>query len=336
MKTTLIALLALAAANPVYAQHQGHDMHQMEEQPSADPHAGHNMEEAAPAPAPQQPDPHAGHDMSGPEQGQADPHAGHDMGAPDGGEAPPPWPPSEAARSGPAHAADAIFGAGEMEAARQQMRLEAGGMTVFKFLADRLEYRAQEGKDGYLWDLRASYGGDIDKLVVKSEGEGLFGEKPEGAEVQALWSHAIAPFFDLQAGVRYDIRPDPERAHLVIGVEGMAPYMFEVDGALFLSHEGDLTAAFEAEYDQRITQDLILQPRIEANLAAQDIPELGIGSGLSSIEAGLRLKYRIVNEFAPYVGVEWERLIGDTASYARAAGEERSTTRAVFGVTMWF
>lgn len=319
MRKSLIPLLALAAAIPAsaFAQHQGHDMHQMEEQPAADPHAGHDMS-SMPKETP-----------------QADPHAGHDTGASEG-DSPPPWPPSEAARSGPAHAADAIFGASQMEEARRQLLAEAGGMTTFKFLADRLEYRAQDGKDGYVWDLQASYGGDTDKLVLKSEGEGAFGERPEGVEVQALWSHAIAPFFDLQAGVRHDIRPDPERTHLVLGIEGLAPYMFEVDGALFLSDKGDLTARFEAEYDQRITQKLILQPRIEANFAAQDVPELGIGSGVSSVEAGLRMQYRIVPEFAPYVGVEWERLIGDTADYARAAGEERHVTRAVVGIRAWF
>lgn len=318
MRTTLASLLALAAPTLAFAQHQGHDMGQMEEPPAADPHAGHDMGQTQEETPP------------------ADPHAGHDMGGQSEVESPPPWPPSDAARSGPAHAADAIYGAADMEAAREQLRAESGSMTTFKFLADRLEYRAQAGKDGYVWDLQAFYGGDIDKLVLKSEGEGVFGEKPESAEMQALWGHAISPFFDLQAGVRYDVLPDPERAHLVLGIEGLAPYMFEVDAAAFLSHKGDLTARFEAEYDQRITQRLILQPRIEANFSAQDVPELGIGSGLSSIEAGVRLQYRLVPEFAPYAGVEWERLSGDTAGYARAAGEDRNVTRAVFGVKAWF
>lgn len=300
MRKILIPLLALLAAPPAFAQHQGHDMHQMETPPAADPHAG------------------------------------HDMGGQSEDESPPPRPAPEAPPSGPTHAADSIFGTVEMEKARRQLRAETGGMTTFKLLANRLEYRAQQGKDGYIWDLRASYGGDIDTLVLKSEGEGAYGKDPESVEVQGLWSHAITPFFDFQAGVRHDILPDPGRTHLVIGIEGLAPYMFEVDAAIFLSHKGDMTARLEAEYDQRITRTLILQPHIEANFAAQDVPELGIGSGLSSIEAGLRLHYRIAPEFSPYLGVEWEGLAGDTGGYARANGEERNVTRAVVGIRAWF
>ena len=144
----------------------------------------------------------------------------------------------------------------------------------------------------------------------------------EQAEVQALYSRAINPWFNLQGGVRYDFQPNPERAHLVLGIQGLAPYWFEIDGALFLSNKGDLTARFEAEYDQRITQKLILQPSIEFDLAAQDVPELGIGAGLSTAEVGLRLRYEFVPEFAPYIGVEYERAFGNTADFARAAGEK--------------
>lgn len=317
MNKAPIMLLCLAAASPALAQHQGHDMGQMQtEEPKSDPHAGHDMGQM--------------------QQEPADPHAGHDMGDQAQPENPPPGPVPEAAKSGPAHAADAIYGASEMAAARRQLHAEAGSMDIYKVLADRLEYRLQDGRDGYAWDVQGWYGGDVDKLWLKSEGEGAFRDKPESAEVQALWSHAIGPFFDLQAGIRYDFRPDPERGHLVLGVQGLAPYKFELDAAAFLSEEGDLTARLEAEYDQRLTQQLILQPRIEADIAAQDVPELGIGSGLSSIETGLRLRYEIAPEFAPYVGVEWERKIGATADFARTAGEEVELSRAVIGLRAWF
>lgn len=317
MNKAPIMLLCLAAASPALAQHQGHDMGQMQtEEPKSDPHAGHDMGQM--------------------QQEPADPHAGHDMGGQAQPENPPPGPVPEAAKSGPAHAADAIYGASEMAAARRQLHAEAGSMDIYKVLADRLEYRLQDGRDGYAWDVQGWYGGDADKLWLKSEGEGAFRDKPESAEVQALWSHAIGPFFDLQAGIRYDFRPDPERGHLVLGVQGLAPYKFELDAAAFLSEEGDLTARLEAEYDQRLTQQLILQPRIEADIAAQDVPELGIGSGLSSIEAGLRLRYEIAPEFAPYVGVEWERKIGATADFARTASEEVELSRAVIGLRAWF
>ena len=244
-------------------------------------------------------------------------------------------PPPPEAGSGPARAAVAIWGEEAMNEARRELVRETDGGMRFWFQGDRLEYRAREGKDGYLWDIQGYYGGDIDKFWFKSEGEGSFGEPIEGAEVQALWSRAIAPFFDFQAGVRQDLT-GPERTHAVIGIQGIAPYQFEVDAAAFVSTKGDVTARFEGELDQRITQRLILQPRAEIALSAQDIPELGIGAGLDRIEAGLRLRYEFAREFAPYVGVSQEWRIGDSADFARAAGEDPSVTNYVVGVRFWF
>ena len=322
------------AAKTAVDPHAGHNMPPPPPQP-VDPHAGHTMPTETAQPAA---DPMAGHDMGATPQGQtADPMAGHDMatmGQP--APAPPVAPPPAEALSGPAHAADTVYGARASARARDQFRDEHGNIVTSKIMIDRLEAKIRDGRDGYSWDGEAWYGGDIDKLWVKSEGEGDFGSSPETAEVQALWSHAIDPWFNLQAGVRYDFQPDPERAHLVLGVQGLARYWFELDGALFLSDEGDLTARFEAEYDQRITQRLILQPRVEFDLAAQDVPEIGIGSGVSTAEAGLRLRYEIVPEFAPYVGVQYERAFGDTRDYRRAAGEDTGGLSVLIGVRSWF
>jgi len=243
-------------------------------------------------------------------------------------------PPPEAFE-GPAYAADQFVGAEIMAASRADVARKVSGTPLFWFQGDRVEYRMREGDDGYLWDVQGFYGGDIDKLWFKSEGEGSFGENMESAELQALWSHAIGPFFDLQAGIRQDL-VGPARTHAVVGVQGLAPYLFEVDAALFLSNEGDLTARIEAELDQRITQRLILQPRAEIALSAQDIPELGVGSGIDSVELGLRLRYEVSREFAPYVGVEQEWLVGGSADYARADGEDPSLTNYVVGVRFWF
>ncbi|MGB5723989.1 MAG: copper resistance protein B, partial [Parasphingorhabdus sp.] len=201
--------------------------------------------------------------------------------------------------TGPIRAADAIWGQQAMQPARDALYDEHGNMQIFWFQGDRLEYRVRQDDDGYLWDVQGYYGGDIHKFWFKSEGEGSFGEPVDSAELQGLYSRAIAPFFDLQAGIRQDLA-GPERTHAVVGIQGLAPYMFEVDAAAFLSTKGDLTARIEAEYDQRLTQRLILQPRAEANLSAQDIPELGIGSGIDNLELGLRLRYEIAREFAPY------------------------------------
>ncbi|KKC25556.1 copper resistance protein CopB [Sphingomonas sp. SRS2] len=223
-----------------------------------------------------------------------------------------------------------------MSPVRRAIYAEHGTFRGSKMLIDRLEYRAQDGHDGYAWEGDAWFGGDYDRLWLKTEGEGGFGTALESAEIQALWSRALDPWFNLQAGIRYDLRPRPDRAHLAVGIQGLAPYWFEVDVAAFLSDRGDLTARIEAEYDQRITNRLILQPRVEFSLAAQDVPSIGVGAGLSSIEAGLRLRYEVVPEFAPYLGIDYERSIGRTADFARAAGEDVGGLAFVIGIRTWF
>lgn len=312
--------------------HAGHVMSSAPEQPAADDsHAGHAMDAAPPPPAS---DPHAGHTMSEP---PVDPHAGHAMPGMTATDAPPVAPPPPEAFSGPEHAAATIFDPELFERKRQEELIEEhGGYVTWMLLADQLEYRARDGADGYLWDIQGWYGGDYDKVWLKSEGEGAFGESPEEVEVQALYSRAIDPWFNLQAGVRHDFRRGPERTHLVLGIQGLAPYWFEVDGSLFLSDEGEFTARLEAEYDQRITQKLILQPAAEIELSAQDVPELAIGSGLSTAEAGLRLRYEFVPEFAPYIGVAYERAFGDTADFRRAEEEDVGGWSLLAGVRLWF
>lgn len=276
-----IAAFLLATASPALAQHGGHHHHQP---PQQQPPQQHQHQHATPAPAAPQQAP------------AADPHAGH--GAQHAS-------PSASPSAAPDHAADAIFDPAAMARARQALRHEQGGMQTWRVLIDRLETRMQDGEDGYTWDAEAWYGGDIDKLKFKTEGEGRYGERIDDIELQALWSHAIDPWFDLQAGARHDFHPGrDDRSHLVLGVEGLAPYYIEIEAATFLSDDGDLTARLEAEYDQLLTQRLILQPRAEAELSARDVREAGIGKGLSSIEAGLRLRYEIVPEIAPYIGVQ--------------------------------
>ncbi len=244
-------------------------------------------------------------------------------------------PPPPEAGSGPPRAADAIWGAAVMAAERERERQMHGDFPVLWVQADRLEAQVRDGADGYLWDVQAYYGGTTSKFWLKSEGEGTFGEELEQAEVQALWSRAVAPYWDLQVGVRQDLA-GPNTTHAVVGVQGLAPYMFEVDAAIFLSHRGDVTASIEAENDQRITQRLILQPRAEIALSAQDIPELGIGAGLEKAELGLRLRYEFTREFAPYVGIEQSWKTGKSADYARAKGEGTSSTSLVAGIRFWF
>jgi len=245
------------------------------------------------------------------------------------GDAPAPAPPGD-------WYADRIFANDDMGRSRHAMMEENGGQKIAFISFNLAEYQARKGRDGYRWDGEAWYGGDINRLTVKSEGEGVSGEGIEGTETQLLYSRAVGPYFNAQAGIRQDFGPGPDRTYATIGFEGLAPYWFEVEGALFLSTKGDLLGRLEGYYDQRITQKLILQPMAEFNFALQDVPETGIGSGLSDMELGLRLRYEVVKEFAPYVGVEWARKVGDTARFARLAGEDADSVSFVLGVKAWF
>ena len=214
----------------------------------------------------------------------------------------------------------------------------AGSMLdpqVFTFVqAERLEGRTSGGEKGYLLDLQGWVGTDTSKFWGKAEG--VIGEQVEGVEVQALYSRMISPFFDLQLGVRQDIASDVSRTHVVIGVQGLAPYWFEVEAAAFISHTGDVTARLETEYELLFTQRLVLQPRIALDFAFQEVEALGLGAGLSSAEADLRLRYEIRREFAPYIGVSWWKVVGGTVDGPRSAGQRPSEMSLLAGVRMWY
>lgn len=259
-----------------------------------------------------------------------DPHAGHDMEPAPSAIAP------AMVDSGPANAADLYFDPAVMARSRERLRVENGQVITHAIILDRLEATFGDGDEGYSWDAQGWYGGDINRFWWKSEGEGAFDGDVEHGELQLLYSRAITPYFDLQGGVRQTYRPEGDRTDLVLGVQGLAPYWFEVDGALFISNEGEVTARAQAEYDLRLTQRLILQPRAEVSLSAQDIPEFAIGAGVSNVLAGARLRYEIARSFAPYVGVEWSGAVGDTRDLIRANGDDADATRIVLGVRALF
>ena len=215
-------------------------------------------------------------------------------------------------------------------------QMQHGDQWYGALLLDQLEYRMQDGDDVLAWNGQGWYGSDYNKLWVTSEGEKVASGELEQAEVQVLYSRLLGYFWDLQGGIRYDFRPNPSRAYAVLGVQGLAPGFFELDLKSFVSDEGDLSARIEAEYDLRITQQLILQPRLEIDLSAQDVSELGVGKGITTIEPGLRLRYEITRKFAPYIGVNWERAVGQTADFAREEDEDTSALAFVLGVRLWF
>lgn len=232
--------------------------------------------------------------------------------------------------------ADAFYGAQAMAEAEARMMGAHGGGIHHQLLLNLAEYQAQRGRDAYRWSGEAWIGGDLDRLVIKSEGEGAFRQSVGNADLQALYSRAIDPYWNLQIGLRGAVLPGPNRAYAVLAIEGLAPYWVETEASLFLSSKGDLLARAEAYYDQRITERLVLQPRAELNFAAQTVRENRIGAGLSDAELGLRLRYEFAREFAPYVGLSWERRVGRTARLARDAGEKAGGVRFVTGLRFWF
>ncbi|MBW6525250.1 copper resistance protein B [Sphingomonas sp. RHCKR7] len=237
----------------------------------------------------------------------------------------------------PDHLADRFWGGEAMARSRKyDLRREHGGMTYYQVLMNIAEYQVRKGRDGYRWDGQGWIGGDIDRLTIKGEGEGTRGRGLESGEVQALYSHALDPYWNLQVGVRHDVSPDPARTYATIGIEGLAPYWFDVEGAVFVSDKGDVLARAEAWYDQRLTQFVVLQPRIEANVALQNVRETATGAGLTDLELGLRLRYEKSRRLAPYVGVSWEGRLGHTAHLARTRGIDVSGLGFVAGMRAWF
>lgn len=202
-------------------------------------------------------------------------------------------------------------------------------------LLDRLERVNSSDSDYSTYDAQAWFGRDYDRVVIKAEGD--IGEgKLKEASTELLWGHAIATFWDSQLGVRYDSGDGPDRSWLAFGVQGLAPYWFEVDATAYVGENGRTALGMEAEYELLITQKLILQPRLEANLYGKRDVEREIGSGLSDMTVGLRLRYEIKRQFAPYLGIEWAGKFGGTENYAKAAGKDPTDTRLVAGIRFWF
>jgi copper resistance protein B len=326
-RMTLLALLSVTPGTPAGGQdpHAGHKT-TPPAQPSAppvttaDPHAAHSEQTTPPA------DPaHADH-AAPPSRPGAAGEASTGAELPVGNAAPPPIVLD--------NVADRTYDADAMARSRQILADEHGGAINSKVMVNILEY-ATEAEGAYRWDLEAWRGGDIHRFVFKTEGDGVNDDGTESAEVQALYSHAVGRYTDIQAGVRYGIEPDGI-AYATVGVESLLPYWFDVEAALFLSEHGDAFARLEGSYDLRLTQRLILQPRLKFDFAAQDVPTSAVGSGLSTGELGLRLRYDIRRELAPYIGLSFEKSFGQTADFARASGEDPEDTSFVIGLRAWF
>lgn len=200
---------------------------------------------------------------------------------------------------------------------------------------DQLETFHGAHASGQSWHVQGWYGNDLDKLWLRSEGErrdGRFGE----AEVELQWSHAIAPFWDARLGVREDFGDGPARHWAALGVQGLAPYWFELEVTAYAGPSGRTAARLRVEYELRFTRRLILQPELELNLYSRNDAATHVGRGLSDTRFGLRLRYEVRRDFAPYLGVAWIRRHGASADFARQAGEAVSQRQFVAGLRFWF
>lgn len=296
-RALLTVALALALTPAAHAQH-AHGQHAGT--PASDPHAAH----ASPAHVPTTSDVHAQHTL------------------PDEPSLREPVPvPTEADRK----AAFPALHAHAME--------HAPAINNY-VLIDRLEGWQRDGHDGQAWEAQGWIGSDLNRFWLRTEGEREAGRTAD-AQLELLYGRSVSPWWDVVAGVRHDFKPGDARDWAAFGVQGMAPYKFEVAATAYAT-DGQFAATVEAEYDVLLTNRLILQPRIEARLSAQEDREYLEGKGLNSVEASLRLRYEITRRFAPYIGVSHGRLFGDTAELHEQAGETTRETHFVAGVRFWF
>lgn len=202
-------------------------------------------------------------------------------------------------------------------------------------LLNRLEAWDADPGTGLGWEGQAWIGTDLNRVWLRSEGERTDGQT-ESADLEVLYGRSISTWWDVVAGVRHDFKPGASQNFAAIGVQGLAPMKFEVSATAYLGEGGQTAANVEAEYELLLTNRLILQPLVEVTAYGKNDPLRGIGSGLSTAEAGLRLRYEFTRKFAPYIGVVYERAFGNTADMRREHGESFEDTRLVIGLRTWF
>ena len=207
-------------------------------------------------------------------------------------------------------------------------------------LADVLEYRPQGRESDFRWDIEGWHGGDFNRLWFKSEGEQNTAFKAEyDIDAQLMYGRFIRKYYDFQVGLRAETQSyqgrNVTRAHAVVGLEGLVPYRYDFESALFISQHGDISGRVSFTRDLLVTQRLILQPRFESNIAAQRVERFTMGRGLNNIEFGLRLRYEIRRKFGPYAGISFDRSFFGTADLVRQEGGDPGQIRFVVGLRMW-
>lgn len=310
---------------------------------------GHDMPMPTDTAPPTEPMDHAamGHDMAEPQPG-ADPsmqqmdHSamGHDMGTMPGE---PAQPIDHSTMQGmpmaPSHPITPIPVVTDADRAAAfpdlQRHMEHASQVNHYVLLNRLEAWDADSGTGQAWEGMAWIGTDLDRVWLRSEGERV-GGRTEAADLEVLYGRSVSPWWDVVAGIKHDFKPGSSQTWAAFGVQGLSPYKFEVQATAYVAQSGHTAANFEVEYETLLSNRLILQSLVEVNLFGQDDERRGVGSGLGTVEAGLRLRYEFTRKFAPYIGVVHERAFGGTADFRRADGEDIDDTRFVAGLRIWF
>lgn len=306
-RSVTLATLFLLAATTVRAQHQGHNMPGMPGMPGT---PASSSPAASPSPA-------ASSDVSRP-------------GTRVGGTTAPQATTGTQSRSDPNTPRPAEHTQGPFG------EPVSDNMVFYQVLFNQLEYtRTRRGRSGLAWEAQGWVGTDYNRLWIKTEGERTGGTTEDG-RLELLYSRPVAAFWDVQAGLRHDFGQGPKRDWLAFGVQGIAPYWFDLEATAYVGSAGRTALRLKSEYEFILTQRTFLTPSVDANFYGKSDPARGIGSGLSDVSAGLRLRYEIRREFAPYIGVNWTKRFGNTADIARAAGESVVNRQLVVGVRAWF
>lgn len=325
-------LLALAVSPSVWAEQDPHAHHQMPPAEQVDPHAHHNMPRSAAD------DPHAPQSMSPSETDDRhahhgkmnsemeDPHAHHRMnkaGKPAVRFEPLPTPTEK----------DMAVAFPDLDG--MDLRKHMATPVMWNLLMDQLEQRQADEGDFTTWDLGGWLGNDEHRLWLRSEGE-RSNQGTQSAELSLLYGRPLARWWDGVIGLRQNFKPGPSQTFLAFGLQGLAPYWFELEATAYLGESGQLEGRIEAEYELLLSNRVILQPLIELEASSESDRLRGTASGMNKLETGLRLRYEIRREFAPYVGVAWERNLGKAARWARDRGESVSETTWLLGIRFWY
>jgi len=317
----IVAALGIGAAGPLRAGDQAHEHHDHSVRQSSSSSAHEHQHAHQPGHR------HGHHEHPAEQPGVGESHEHHGHGGTTHGHSAEPL---------PVEPIPALTDADRAAAFPELRAHPPHGVSVHQFFQfEELETRDATEGTALAWDGRYWAGTDIHRLWLRSHGERV-GGRTHSADVEALYGRAVTPWWDLLAGVRHDFHPADSQTFAAIGVQGLAPYFFEIEATAYFGEAGQTAARLEAEYELLLTNRLILQPQIRLDLHGRDDPARGIGSGLSTLEIGMRLRYEITRRFAPYLGVVHERAFGDTADLRRAAGEDTDDVQVVAGVRIWF